>query len=64
MGNISNMTFFRFYENFLELFKSELLFHDLRMTRKTCSRRSWKNYKYIYCMLDQNILCPGLKANM
>ena len=40
--------FFRFYENFLELFKSGLLFHELRITRKACSRRSWKNYKYIY----------------
>ena len=40
--------FFRFYENFLELFKSGLLFHDLRITRKACSRRSWKNYKNIY----------------
>ena len=48
MGNISNMTFFSFLWNFLELFKSGLLFHDLRMTRKACSRRSWKNYKYIY----------------
>ena len=40
--------FFRFYENFLELFKSGLLFHDFWMTRKACSRRSWKNYKYIH----------------
>ena len=48
MWNKSNMTFFRFYENFLELFKSRLLFHDLRITRKACSRRSWKNYKYVY----------------
>ena len=40
--------FFRFYENCLELFKSGLLFHDLRMTRKACSRQSWKNYTYIY----------------
>ena len=40
--------FFRLYENFLELFKSGLLFHDFWMTRKACSRRRWKNYKYIY----------------
>ena len=33
---------------FFELFKSGLLFHDLRITRKACSRQSWKNYKYIY----------------
>ena len=38
MKHIQNDFFFRFYENVLELFKSGLLFDDLRTTRKALSK--------------------------